>query len=349
MKSVLFVGRILVLGWLLGSFSVLAQEIRQPIERNGRIAITCLTGDVVVTGGEDAVLTVATDGDPSAVQVKRRTDGTYGISVEPPMKPHRLRIGVPRDAHLTEVRTRSANVSVRTVATALVMTVSGKVSLEQVLDRVAATTTSGDVRVSSVGAAEVRTVSGNLSLQDITGNVAVSTVSGKLEASNIGGDLTGQLVSGEAVVRCIRGRVDVTTVSGNVNLSRLENEIAVETTSGNVVFVGALTPVKRCRISAFSGDIKLAVPETCGFEAKFKSFSGTIKSDFPLDAPRPSVDVRPDAPTPPPPPPPLSSRPGSYILWRHGDGAAKVSLNTFSGKVLLVRAAAASEPPCRQP
>ncbi|WP_249399283.1 DUF4097 domain-containing protein [Chloracidobacterium thermophilum] len=83
----------------------------------------------------------------------------------------------------------------------------------------------------------------------------------------------------------------MSTFSGEVRLSRLENEVVVETTSGNVFFVGALTPVKRCTINALSGDIRLAVPETCGFEMRFRSFSGALKSDFPVDGTSTGVSV----------------------------------------------------------
>jgi len=349
MKSVVLVVRILALGWLLGSLPALAQEIRQPIERNARVTVMCQVGEVAIAGGDEAVLTVTTDGNPSTVKVKQLAGGGYGISIDPPMTPHRLRITVPREASLQEVRTRSANVTIRAVAAANVATVSGGVLVEQVPGPVNVATTSGRVRLTGVGAVQLRTVSGDAQVQAVTGSVAVSAVSGKLEASDIGGDLTAQLVSGNASIRCSRGRVDVMTVSGEVRLSRLENEVAVETTSGNVFFVGALTPVRRCTINAFSGDIKLAVPETCGFETRFKSFSGTLKSDFPVggaDASGSGPDTEPlPGPGAPPPPP----RHGRFVVWRHGDGAAKVLLSTFSGTVSLVRADTESEPPCRRP
>ncbi len=347
MKSVVLVVRVLALGWLLGSLSVLAQEIRQPIERNGRVQVLCQVGEVTVTGGDEAVLTVTTDGNPSMVKVKQLADGSYGISVDPPVMPHRLRISIPREALLQEVRTRSANVTIRAVAAANVATVSGGVSVEQVPGPVNVATTSGRVRLTEVGTVQLRTVSGDVQMRSVTGSVAVSAVSGKLEASDIGGDLTAQLVSGNASIRCSRGRVDVMTVSGNVRLSRLENEVTVETTSGNVFFVGALTPVKRCTINAFSGDIKLAVPETCGFETRFKSFSGTLKSDFPVDGASTGASVPDMGPPPGPGAPPPSPRHGRVVTWRHGDGAAKVLLSTFSGTVSLVRADTEAEPPCR--
>ncbi len=349
MKSVVLVVRVLALGWLLGNLSVLAQEIRQPIERTGRVTVVCQMGEVAIAGSDEAVLRVTTDGDPSTVKVRQLAQGTYSVSVEPPMTPHRLRISVPREAHLPEVRTHRANVTVRAVAAVNVMTFSGDVAVEQVPGPVNVATTSGRIRLTEVGTVQLRTVSGDVQVQAVTGSVAVSAVSGKLEASDIGGDLTAQLVSGNASIRCSRGRVDVMTVSGNVRLSRLENEVAVETTSGNVFFVGALTPVKRCTINAFSGDIKLAVPETCGFETRFKSFSGTLKSDFPVYGPSTGASVPDMGPPPRPGAPPPPPRHGRVITWQHGDGAAKVLLSTFSGTVSLVRADTEAEPPCRQP
>jgi hypothetical protein len=155
MKSVVLMARVLALGWLLGSLSVLAQEIRQPIERNGRVKVLCQVGEVTVTGGDEAVLTVTTDGNPSMVKVKQLADGAYGISVDPPMMPHRLRITVPREASLQEVRTRSANVTVRAVAAANVATVSGGVLVEQVPGPVNVATTSGRVRLTEVGTVQL--------------------------------------------------------------------------------------------------------------------------------------------------------------------------------------------------
>jgi hypothetical protein len=348
MKSVVLVVRILALAWLLSGLPALAQEIRQPIERNGRITVVCQVGEVAITGGDEAVLTVTTDGNPATVKVKQLAGGAYDISIDPPVIPHRLRITVPREASLQEVRTRNANVTVRAVAAANVTTVSGGVLVEQVPGPVNVTTMSGRIRLTEVGTVQLRTVSGDTQVQAVTGSVMVSAVSGKLEASHIGGDLTAQLVSGNASIRCSRGRVDVSTFSGEVRLSRLENEVVVETTSGNVFFVGALTPVKRCTINALSGDIRLAVPETCGFEMRFRSFSGALKSDFPVDGTSTGVSV-PDTEPPSGPGVPLPPRHGRFVTWRHRDGAAKVLLSTLSGTVSFVRADPEAEPPCHQP
>ncbi|QUW04620.1 DUF4097 family beta strand repeat protein [Chloracidobacterium validum] len=364
MRTVLSVARGLALVWVVGCVPALAQEIRQPLEGNGRVAVECWHGQVSITGKDEQVLTIATDGDASTIKLKRLDDGGYQVSIEPPKTPHRLQISVPRQLLSLDVKTRSAGVQVSDVATLRVATISGNVLVGQVSGEVSVATTSGDVKLNQVGAARLQTVSGSVSAQMVTQELSVSTVSGRLNASDIGGDVTAQLVSGSAEIRCGRGRVEVSTVSGDVKLARLENEIAVETTSGSVLFAGALTPVKRCSINAFSGDIRLVVPETCGFEAKFKSFSGTIKSDFPLDGsdaperrqalpspPGPPVVVgapqgMPGLPPPPPPRRPPPPRQGSYIVWRHGDGAAKVFLNTFSGKVLVVRDTSPGEPPC---
>ncbi|OYT73362.1 MAG: hypothetical protein CFK52_01995 [Chloracidobacterium sp. CP2_5A] len=348
MKIILFAGRVLALAVWIGCLPALAQGLRQPIEPGARVTIECLTGNVDVAGESDNALTVATDGNPSAIKFKRLDDGTYRVFAEPPMMPHRLRVSVPRQAITVGVKTRSAGVSVRDVETANVATVSGDVVVERVSGGVSVSTTSGRIKLSEVGAAQVRTVSSDVAAKLARGGLTVNAISGNLVAADIDGDVMVQMISGNADIRCARGRVNVSTVSGDIKLAKLENEIAVETTSGNVTFTGALTPVKRCAINAFSGDIKMAVPETCGFEAKFKSFSGTLKSDFPLERTNPPLPPKPVPPPPPPvsvgvPPRPLQ---GSTIVWRHGDGAAKVFLTTFSGKVMVVRNPATDDAPC---
>ncbi len=352
MKTVFIAMRVGGLACLMSGAPTLAQDLRQPLERGSRVTIECLTGDVVVTGSDEQALTVVTDGNPSEIKLKRLEDGTYRVFIEPPLAPRKLQASVPREGVMVSVRTRSASARVRDVEAAAVTTVSGGVSVERVSGDVVVSTTSGRIRVSEVGAARLRTVSGDVEAQLTRGRLTVSAVSGNFVAADIDGDITAQTVSGNANIHCARGRVDVATVSGDVKLTRLENEILVETTSGNVTFVGALTPVKRCAINAFSGDIRLAVPETCGFEGKFKSFRGVIQSDFPLNGapgadPTNPAPLNPGAPTGPPPRPGQPS--GASITWRHGDGAAKVFLTTFSGKATLIRNQAIDTSPCAPP
>lgn len=145
----------------------------------------------------------------------------------------------------------------------------------------------GDVTVEGVnGETRVEVVSGDVRLASLSRLVHVETVSGDLHLSDVSSDeaLSAEMVSGRLRAEAVRApRIEVESVSGAVALHAVESRrVEVETISGSVTFDGAFADDGRYEFESHSGDVHLSVPEGSGFEIEAESFSGELRSGFPI-------------------------------------------------------------------
>ena len=189
--------------------------------------------------------------------------------------------------------------------------------------RVLAASVSGDVRVSGTQAeVEVRSTSGGASVRESAGLTSVTSVSGDVTVSSVNGDLTVRTVSGDLNVRDVQGDVRANTVSGEVSLQGLRSRnVTAKTTSGEIAFDGQLFRDGRYEFTSHSGDVTLLMPDATGVDLSLRTFSGELESDFPVTLGGRGTSV--------------SSRSMDFSL---SGGGARVSVETFSGDVLLRRA-----------
>ncbi len=155
----------------------------------------------------------------------------------------------------------------------------------------------------SIEKAKISSVSGNIYWNGLGGEeLSLSTVSGGVFAEGMQGeDIHLESVSGR-----IRGKglsvedLTVTTTSGQVELEGVEAEnLRAETVSGELEVFGnaegfklnTVSGAQHLRVSqcpekaefqTVSGKIQFDLPENVGFTAKYNSFSGRFRSDFPL-------------------------------------------------------------------
>ena len=101
----------------------------------------------------------------------------------------------------------------------------------------------------------------------------------------------------------------------------------MKSVSGSVEFVGTLGKSGRYEINSHSGSVRLSLAGNTGFELNASSFSGSIRSDFPvtLGGP-PSRDDRGRRPGP-----------GRATHAVFGDGSATLNIRTFSGDIVLTK------------
>lgn len=94
----------------------------------------------------------------------------------------------------------------------------------------------------------------------------ISSVSGNVEIRNVAGKVHASAVSGDVKVRNIAGSVSASSVSGDVDveIDRLEG------TDG-------------MKFSSVSGDVDVRLPSSLGADISMSSFSGSVKSDFPIE------------------------------------------------------------------
>ena len=153
----------------------------------------------------------------------------------------------------------------------------------------------------------------------------------RVEAEAVSADLTVESVSGDVSIECVNGTVriqgdlddvNVSVVSGNINV---ESATAMkggsfETVSGNIDFRGDLDPGGRFTFESLSGNVKLYLPSSTSAEFNVETFSGDIDNELGPAAVRTGEYV-----------------PSKSLEFTLGSGAARVSVESFSGNVKLLQ------------
>jgi DUF4097 and DUF4098 domain-containing protein YvlB len=228
-----------------------------------------------------------------------------------------------------EMAERAGRVEVKTIYTAR----NTKVSIDYTVTAPAGTSVfahsiSGDVKVTNIkGEVRADTVSGDVTAAGTPGATLVRTVSGDATASGIDhqNDLRISSISGDVTIRTARARsIDVDSTSGEVALSDIICDRAtVKAFSGDLTYSGSLAKAGRYEFQSQSGSIRLALVGTPGFELDASTFSGSVRSDFPVTVP---------------PGQPIGGQ-GVRKSLRGvvGAGGATLSIRAFSGDITISR------------
>jgi hypothetical protein len=158
--------------------------------------------------------------------------------------------------------------------------------------------------LSAIGArASVKSVSGEITLDGLSGDVDANTVSGALEAQGITGQLNFNTVSGDlALAGGWLERLDVNSVSGDVTAD-------VD-----------LDPLGGMHVTTVSGEVTLRLPAETDARVHLHSMSGGVRSEFSeLSS--------------------ISGPASRTVSGSLGAGSGHVSVNTMSGRVMLLRRA----------
>jgi DUF4097 and DUF4098 domain-containing protein YvlB len=179
---------------------------------------------------------------------------------------------------------------------------------------------SGDVTATgSQGEIEAQSVSGDVDVSNGVGEVSAESVSGSVHAGQIKGNLRAETVSGDLRTEAVTGNIESSSVSGNVRLLGAQSkDVRAETVSGDVVYVGTIEPGGRYSFESHSGTIRLDIPRGAGAQFSVETFSGDISTDFP-------VTLIPNS----------SGRKRERMEFQVGDGKARVTAQTFSGRIVI--------------
>lgn len=240
-----------------------------------------------------------------------------------------LRIEVTQVGNRVEVRTLHPRTTARSLSASVDYTITVPASTA-----VNVRSISGAVGVNGVrGEVRAETISGDVDVT-ATPNLAIAkTVSGTVRARDIGAasSLVLQTISGTVIANTLKVRtLEAGSVSGDVQLVNLQVErLSAKTVSGGIEFQGALARGGRYEFNAHSGGVRLVLAaDTPGFELDASTFSGTIRSDFPVTIRSGSGDDnrrgRRDAAT-------------RAIRGTFGDSSAILSVRSFSGPVVITR------------
>jgi DUF4097 and DUF4098 domain-containing protein YvlB len=283
--------------------------------RTGALDLSNIAGDIVVTGGSGDEVRIE-----AVKRVRTRDESSSKARLE------ELRIEVTEAPNRVEVRTvypRERRNYSGSVDFTVTMPTGGSATIRSI---------SGDVRVTNVkGELRAESVSGNVITSGSTRLSLVKSVSGDIEVTDAAseGEVTVSSVSGDLIVRGLKARtIDLGSVSGDVTLTNVTCERAtVKTTSGNVEYGGPLARSGRYEMIAHSGSVRLEISGTTGFELEATTFSGDVRSDFPVTLRAGNDDDRERR----------GRRMNRSIRGSYGDASAIVTLQSFSGDIVITK------------
>jgi DUF4097 and DUF4098 domain-containing protein YvlB len=284
---------------------------------DGTLDLQNIAGDVRVTGGRGNEIRV-----DATKRVRSRDESlTRRLLSE-------LRIEVSNVGNRVEVRTIYPRTQGRNTSTSVdyVITVpaSAMVNLK---------TISGDVWVAEVkGEVRAETVSGSVDVSSTPNLASAKTISGDVRARGIttGGTLALGTVSGSVIASALEARaIEAGTVSGTVQLTNVRaDRVQAKSVSGDIEFDARLTKGGRYELNAHSGNVRVMLTQPSGFELDASSFSGTIRSDFPVTLRSSTAGDN------------NRNRRGprtTAIRGTFGDASAVLSVRSFSGNVVITK------------
>jgi len=179
-------------------------------------------------------------------------------------------------------------------------------------------------------------VSSDFEISAVHGALELRTVSGSIRGEG-GGDLHANSVSGDIRLKATSAKmIEVRAVSGDIELTAGNVEIEATTVSGSVRL--KLGTVSRARLKTVSGEVSATLAAAADAQIEGESISGDIKLDF-ASAPDADYDIRtlsgnidncfgPKASEP-------RHGPGARLMFKSGEGSARVRITTQSGEVRL--------------
>ncbi|MBA3658933.1 MAG: DUF4097 family beta strand repeat protein [Gemmatimonadales bacterium] len=177
----------------------------------------------------------------------------------------------------------------------------------------------GRVMVSNVkGTLKVETGAGEIEATGVRGRLALATGTGSVQASGFEGtELSIETGSGAVEASSLRGSdISVETGSGDISLAGVTApRLSLSTGSGSITSdLGADT--RDVSVETGSGNVTLRAAASLSAQLDIETGSGGIESDFPVAVTRHAND---------------------HMEGRIGDGRGRISVETGSGEVRLVR------------
>jgi DUF4097 and DUF4098 domain-containing protein YvlB len=288
------------------------------IGTDGELTLGNIAGDITVTraNGGEATIEIVKTARARTVDEAREFLGLVTVTVTERSGRAEVKTVYPGDEMRRNNR-RNVNVSVAyTVSTPAgtrltIGSISGSINASGIKGDVSANSISGSVHIANAGRiASAKSISGDVEILD-------TQTDGTMEVSSVSGTVTVRKVAARSI--------DVGSISGSVVVQDARcDRVQAHTISGNVEFGGTLAKGGRYELNSHSGDVRVALAGNTGFEVEATSFSGSIRSDFPVTI--------------------GGDRSGQQFSPRrralrgvYGDGSAVLSLTSFSGSVVITK------------
>ncbi len=195
----------------------------------------------------------------------------------------------------------------------------GRVSVTNVNGQLSVDASSADVDASGTkGSLSIDVGSGDVKVSGADGELSVDTGSGNVTLSDVrGGEVGIDTGSGDVMATTLGARtLKIDTGSGNVTLSGVGTEEAnIETGSGDIRLDVDAT-LRSFHGETGSGDVTIRAPASLSAALDIETSSGDIESDFEVA---------------------LTRREQDHLVGRIGSGAGRISVDTGSGNVRLLR------------
>lgn len=279
------------------------------IGRDGRVSISNISGDIVVTAGS---------GEEVSVEAIKRTRGDRG-------RLNDVRVQVDNAPNRVDIRTEYPRDSRSNVSVDYTVTVPSGASVD--LHSI-----SGSVKVTGVrGAVRAEAISGSVSEIDTPNVELAKSVSGDVSLSGIStdGTVTAGSISGTITAKGLKARqAELSSISGDIILTDASiSSLHAKSISGAFEYTGALLKGGDYDVNVHSGAIRFTLSSAAGFVLNADTFSGAIRTDFPVTiGGRENADDR-----------GRRRMMGQSIRGRSGDGSATLTLRTFSGNIVLAK------------
>ncbi|HUL72968.1 MAG TPA: DUF4097 family beta strand repeat-containing protein [Vicinamibacterales bacterium] len=273
---------------------------------NGTLDLKNVSGDITVTAGS---------GRDTTVEIVRRSRGRTDADAKLGLEQVKVSVDARGERASVEAHYPNMNrppysvtIDYNVVAPAgthlTIRSISGDVSIKGIKTDAAVDVVSGTVKISDGGLSSATTISGDVTLMNVTtdATVNVGSVSGEVKLDQI---------------KC--RRLSASIVSGTVAAHEITCGSAdLKSMSGDVEYSGPLAKGGRYELQTHSGDARLTVTGSVGFDLQASTFSGEIKLTPPLQLQGASISRH-------------SAR-GTV-----GDGGATVVATAFSGDVVIIK------------
>jgi DUF4097 and DUF4098 domain-containing protein YvlB len=197
--------------------------------------------------------------------------------------------------------------------------------------RVSVTTVGGNITVSGTrGDVSLNTVTGAMDVSDVNGNADVQALSAHLTLQRVDGTTRINAFGGSVTIDEISGDLDVNLVGGPTHVERGDlRNLKFNAVGGSLDFAGKLAAQGRHTLETLTGNITLRLPSDFGANIEFETFNGHIRPvDFPVTLQPGTGDNR------------AHTKDGQDVAIN--GGGARISIQTFSGDVVLRKLAAGS-------
>ncbi|HEY0098250.1 MAG TPA: hypothetical protein VGB76_04775 [Pyrinomonadaceae bacterium] len=210
---------------------------------------------------------------------------------------------------------------------------SGDVNISDIDGPVLISSGSSNLNINRVGALEVRARAGNINVHGVEGLVYIVATSGTITVRRTKGDVRATSINGNINLHCIKGRVDASNARGGIVLGGVEGDVEASTTDADINFVGAIRPQGRYRLKSMEGRVIMSIPENSpGFTAILDSYNSDVVTTFPIITETLAGG---------------STRVNRRLVVKQGDGAAQITLDSFSQTVHLTKLASPATNACQ--